>query len=630
MISDRTVERVREAGDLVEVVGESVELKRSGREYKGKCPFHDDRTPSFYVVPDKGFYKCFGCGESGDLFDWVMKRTGMDFADAVRHLAGRWGIPVEETGVRRPEDDPLRPLHAVNALARDWFRERLMDPEAGARARAYLEARGIGPETCEAFGLGYAPAGWQGLRAHAAGHGIEDELLLEVGLLTTSERSAEPYDRFRDRIIFPIESISGKVIAFGGRVLGKGEKGVPKYLNSPESPVYHKGETLYALGWNRNRIRREEVALLVEGYMDVVALAAGGVENAVAVLGTAMTPEQATLLRRYTSRALLLFDSDEAGLRATFRAGDVLLTAGVHPSVVSFPEGEDPDTVIRAEGEEGFRRYLAGAVDILDRKVQLLEEHGYFTSLGRTRRAMDKLLPTVRATSDPALRDLYLARVSERTGIQRDTLAEEVERGRRAGGGGARGGPARGARGGDSGPGGRAPSGPVRGEGSTVGGGGRRSRVPQGLGPERQLLLVLVRAREFVERAAELVGPSDFLDPLYRDIYMLLLDEAELSGTLDGLPAELVRRIEELKGDPEELEHTGQVFEAAVAKLRDRSLEARREELEGALRRATDEEEQRRILGELGALRRERPGRWNVIRRGRAPDLNHPTEEMSR
>ncbi|MEX0842745.1 MAG: DNA primase, partial [Gemmatimonadota bacterium] len=394
MIADRTVDEVRDRADLVEIVGEEVELRKSGREWKGRCPFHDDRTPSFYVVPDKGFYKCFGCGESGDAFAWVMRRHGMDFTDAIRHLAGRYGIEVVEIGGDAEGDaDPLRPYYEANAFARDWFRSRLQDEAVGAPARSYLEGRGIGPDTAERFGLGFAPEGWRGFREHAESHEWSEELLLEVGLLTTSPKANEPYDRFRGRLIFPIESIRGKVVAFGGRVIGPEAKGVPKYLNSPESPVYHKGQTLYALGWNRNSIRREEAALVVEGYMDVVSLAAAGVENAVATLGTAMTGEQAALLRRYARRVLLLFDSDEAGMRATFRAGDALLAAGVHPSVVSFPPGEDPDSVVRVEGAAALRRHLGEAVDVLDRKIQLLEERGFFESVDGVRRALDKLLP---------------------------------------------------------------------------------------------------------------------------------------------------------------------------------------------------------------------------------------------
>jgi DNA primase len=623
MIADRTVEEVRDRADLVELVGEEVQLRKSGREWKGCCPFHEDRTPSFYVVPDKGFFKCFGCGESGDIFAWVMKRHGMDFTDAIRHLAGRYGIEVVEIGGDGDgESDPLRPYYEANAFARDWFRSRLEDEAAGAPARAYLEARGIGGETAERFGLGFAPEGWRGFREHAASHGWSEELLLEVGLLTTSAKANEPYDRFRGRLIFPIESIRGKVVAFGGRVIGPEAKGVPKYLNSPESPVYHKGRTLYALGWNRNSIRREEVALVVEGYMDVVSLAAVGVENAVATLGTAMTEDQAVLLRRYTRRALLLFDSDEAGMRATFRAGDALLAAGVHPSVVSFPPGEDPDSVVRGEGAGAFRRYLGEAVDLLDRKIQLLEERGYFESVDGVRRALDKLLPTVRLVSDAALRDLYVAKVAERTGVRRETVeAEAAQTGR------------------DSSSRHRATD---DGRSRTAGGratdphrrpaGGARGRlprgVPTGLGPERQLLLVLLHARDWVDRAAERVGPGDFTDDVHREIFERLLDDPGLGPATEGLSPAVRDRLEVLLGSSEELEHTERVFEAAVAMLRDRALEVRKEEMERSLRSAGSPEEQRRILGDLGRLRRERPGRWNVVRRDRPGEQHQETDGM--
>jgi DNA primase len=634
MISDETVEEVRSRADLVEVVGEVVQLKRSGKEWKGKCPFHDDRTPSFYVVPDKGFYKCFGCGESGDIFSFMMKRLGMDFNDAVKSLGARFGVEVREVGAGDEREDPNRPLWELNAFARDWFRSRLLDPEVGRAARKYLESRGVDPETSERFGLGLAPDGWRGLRDHAAHHGYSDDLLLEVGLLTTSERASEPYDRFRNRIIFPIESVTGKVVAFGGRILGPSGKGAPKYLNSPESTLYHKGRLLYALGWNRNSIRREEVALVVEGYMDVVALAAAGISNSVATLGTAMTPEQAHLLNRYGQRALLLFDSDEAGLRATFRAGDVLLAAGVHPSVVTFPPGEDPDTVVQSQGAEGLKEFLRGAVDLLDRKLQLLDDRGYFDSIDRTRRAVDKLLPTLRAVADPALRDLYVAKVAERTGVRRETLEEEISRSRESRIG--RGFEASGDRVDSGGPS-REPSSGVPARGSSRRGGGSgaggRTRAPTlrlELGPERQLLLLLLRSREWVERAAERVGPDDFRDSASREIFQRLLDDPELSPDQGEWSPQALRRLELLMGDPEELEDAGRIFDESVAVLEDRRLQIQQEKLKAALVAAENPAEKREIMEELNTLRMERRGRWNVIRRGRSPAPNLKTEGTDR
>ncbi|NNM04074.1 MAG: DNA primase, partial [Gemmatimonadetes bacterium] len=331
MIPDDVVDEVRARADIVDIIGEHVALKRAGKDFKARCPFHEERTPSFYVVPSKGFYKCFGCNESGDVFTFLMKRLGLSFVDAVKAVAVRVGVEVRDVS-RQGGEDPHRHLHEANSFAQEFFKKALWDRNAGRPARAYLKKRGIGRDAVERFDLGFAPDEWRSLREGAAVHGIEDPVLLEVGLLVQREIGKEPYDRFRNRIIFPIQSASGRTLAFGGRILGQSGKGAPKYLNSPETPVYHKGEVLYGLSWGKNAIRREEGGLVVEGYMDAVSLAAGGIENVVAPLGTSMTEDQAKLLARYCTKVFLLFDSDAAGLKATFRAGDVLLAAGLHPS----------------------------------------------------------------------------------------------------------------------------------------------------------------------------------------------------------------------------------------------------------------------------------------------------------
>ena len=600
MIPDEVVEEVRARADLIEVVGESVQLTRSGKDWKGKCPFHDDRTPSFYVVPDKGFYNCFGCGESGDLFAFVMKRTGMEFLDAVRHLGERFGVEIREVNSAGADgEEPFRLHYEANALAQAWFRGRLLDPAAGERARKYLEGRGIDDATAERFGVGWAPDDWHGLGGAASKHGFSEDLLLEIGLLTTSERSAEPYDRFRGRLVFPIESVVGRVVAFGGRVLDGGGKGHPKYLNSPESPIYRKSEVLYGLGWNRNAIRREGCALVVEGYMDVVALAASGVTHAVATLGTAMTDEHAQLLARYAKKVLLLFDSDEAGLRATFRAADALLAHGVHPSVVTFPPGEDPDTVVRAEGKDGLERYVDSAVDVLDRKLQLLDENGYFGSIDRVRIAVDKLLPTLRATKDSTLRDIYTSRVAERTGVRRETLEAEVVKGQD--------GLARAGR--------TLPHGPGRQDTRSGRAGGRLRPNLSRLGAERQLLLMLLRSRGWLDRALERIGPGEFREPAYRAIFEALVENPGLEGPTEGLLPEAALAFEGLLGDPQDVEHPQQAFLDCLSVLEDRALQKQYDELERDLRAAGSEEDKRKLLEQLDELRRVRRGRWNVVRR---------------
>jgi DNA primase len=425
MIPEGVVDEVRHRLDIVEVIGEHLALKRAGKEFRALCPFHQEKTPSFYVVPAKGFYKCFGCGESGDAFSFLMKHAGLSFQDAVRQVAARVGVQIPERHEGRPADDPHRLIYEALAFATDFFQHHLREGAAGARARAYLESRGVGAATIERFQLGYAPDEWRALREAAHTHGIGDEVLDAAGLIKTGERGGEPYDRQRDRVIFPITDARGRVIAFGGRLLTARE-GAPKYLNSPETPVYEKGRHLYGLSWAKNAIRREGTVLVVEGYMDYVSLAAREIEHVVAGLGTALTAEQAALIARYSQQALLLYDSDAAGLRATFRTADALLGAGVHPLVVTLPPGEDPDSVARQGGAAALRPHLDAAVDVLDRKLQILDARGYFASAEGMRKAVDGVLSTLRATLDPMLRDIYLTRVAERTGVRRATLEAEL------------------------------------------------------------------------------------------------------------------------------------------------------------------------------------------------------------
>ena len=603
MIPDDVVEEVRARADIVDVIGELVALKKSGREYKANCPFHEERTPSFYVVPDKGFYKCFGCGKSGDVFSFVMERQGMDFVEAVKHVAARAGVEVREVGRQREEEDPHRALYEINAFAHAWFRERLLDRETGAAAQAYLKRRGIGAEVAERFGLGYAPDEWRALRDRAAKLGYDEAQLLEVGLLNTSERSPEPFDRFRGRIVFPIESLAGKVIAFGGRVLDGDDKG-PKYLNSPETPIYHKGHHLYGLSWARNAIRREESALLVEGYMDVVSLAATGFEHVVAPLGTSLTPEQAKLLSRYCTRVLLLFDSDRAGLKATFRAGDLLLEAGLHPAVVTLPPGEDPDTLVRSKGADALQALVDDAVDVLDRKLRILDERDYFSSIERTRAAVDRLLPTLRAATDPALRDIYVAKVADRTGVRRETLEAEMARTRPAPG---------------------APRPEPRPAAAP-----RPDARMRRHGAERKLLQVMVRGAEWVERAAELISPEDFFDPYHRTIFQALLDDPEMRSPPASMDPVAAQRLDEILEDPEELTHGIEVFTQSVNRIRVLALDRRIQDLQRRIEAASSDDEKLELTSAKAALARELrqldPSYWaSATRRGPQDDVSKDT-----
>jgi DNA primase len=599
-IPDAVIDEVRHRGDLVEIVSEYTRLKRSGRTFRGPCPLHGGSGPNFSVDPSKNVFKCFTCGEAGDIFSFPMKHLGMDFLDAVRFVAARAGVEIPERQERRPEDDPNRRLYDVNDFAAEWFRRRLWDDVEGRRAREYLEGRGIGREAAERFGLGWAPEEWSAFGDAARKQGISNELLLSLGLVKESQKgNREPYDAFRGRIIFPIEDLGGRVVAFGGRILGKAEEHIPKYLNSPETPIYHKGDLLYGLGWSRGAIRKAEAVLVVEGYMDYVSLAAHGVENAVAPLGTAMTEAQAELIGRYAPRAILLYDSDKAGLKATFRSGDELLRAGVEVLVATLPEGEDPDSLVRAKGEAALRRYLDDAVDVLERKVQILERKGFFTSIAGTRRAIDALMPTIRAASDEVLRGVYLRRLSDKTGVPQETLQKEVADA-----------PAR-----DTRPRGL-PERRERGEGRRAEDFAARPAptIPTSLGPERNLLLLMLRDEAWVERTVNVVGADEFRSPVYRTIFEKLI---ELEGSRDAegewvasFPADVVNAMEELRGDPEAQEITDaeDFFQANIRDLLARPYEERLTEIGREMEIGTAE--QRRVLLEemmqVTALMRQR------------------------
>ena len=419
MIPDEIVEQVRDSADLVGIIGEAVDLKRTGSDYRGPCPFHGGTHRNFAVIPKKGRYYCFVCHESGDVFSWLMKRLGMDYPTAVREVARRVGIVIPERAARAGPD-PLEPLFGAVAVAQDWFTRQLLESSEAAGARDYLESREVPIDTAAVHGLGFAPSGKAFLAAMAE-LGLEQKVLIEAGLAAVRD-DGSVIPRFRARLLFPIQDLRGRVAGFGGRLLGPGE---PKYLNSPENPIFHKGRQLYNLHQAKSAIRKEESVILVEGYFDVLRLVWAGIEHVVAPLGTALTPDQATLLRRFAPAAMLLYDSDQAGLRATFRAGDELLRHGVRVRVATMPAGDDPDTLVRRGGAAALEPIIADAIDLLERKLQLLEQRGWFEGVDHRRDALDRLLPTIRAAADPVTRELYLSVTSERTGVSKDVLERE-------------------------------------------------------------------------------------------------------------------------------------------------------------------------------------------------------------
>src|SRR4051812_40401800 len=371
MIPDETIEQVRDSADLVGVIGETVSLKRTGADYRGACPFHGGPHRNFAVIPKKGRDYCFVCHESGDVFSWFMKRAGMSYPDAVREVARRVGITIPERA-ERAGPDPYEPLFSAVAVANDWFTRQLLELPDARVAREYLERRGIPLETAAMIGLGFAPQGRAFLDAMGA-LGIQPGVLLSAGLAAQRDDGVVSA-RFRGRLLFPIHDLRGRAVGFGGRLLAPGE---PKYLNSPETEIFHKGKQLYNLHLAKMPIRKEETVILVEGYFDVIRLALAGIEHVVAPLGTALTADQATLLKRFAKEATLLYDSDRAGLQATFRAGDELLRHGFRVRVATLPPGEDPDTLVKNGGGGALEPGLRDAIDLFERKIQLLGRGGW-------------------------------------------------------------------------------------------------------------------------------------------------------------------------------------------------------------------------------------------------------------
>jgi DNA primase len=399
--------------DIIDVIEQRMTLKKSGKNYSGLCPFHDEKTPSFSVSPDKQFFHCFGCQESGTALTFIMSFDRLEFVEAVEVLAQQLGLEVireQQTGPSRPKVDP--DLYEVLGKAEQFYRQAL---RASDDAVAYLKGRGLTGEVARDFGIGYAPAGWQNLREHLSG--VSEKVLLEAGLVTTSEKG-RVYDRFRDRIIFPIRDTRGRVIGFGGRTL-KSEDG-PKYLNSPETPVFQKGSELYGLYEARRALRRIDRLIVVEGYMDVVALAQHGVANAVATLGTASGETHFHKLYRYADEVICCFDGDQAGRHAAWRAlENALPTLNEHRTIkiVFLPDGEDPDSLIRKQGQAGFAKFVDNAVPGLEFLFQRLSQGLDLDAVDGRAKLAGLITPYIDKVHAGVLKTLLEQKVQEVTGL---------------------------------------------------------------------------------------------------------------------------------------------------------------------------------------------------------------------
>jgi DNA primase len=418
--------RVKEAADIVQVIGEVVELKKAGSRFTGLCPFHAEKTPSFSVNPQGQFFHCFGCGESGDVFSFVMKYNRQTFPEALKDLARRFHVDLPEPKLSDADRERIRQrdlLFRVNREAAGMYRECLLTAPHAGHARRYLARRGVTEEVIREFALGYAPgpsaAGWSFVTDRLQKLGLPLAAVEKAGLAVKKDRGGY-YDRFRDRILFPIVNLSGQVVAFGGRILGEGR---PKYMNSPESPVFDKSRLLFGLYQHRETIRRERRALVVEGNFDLILLAVHGIRNVVAPLGTALTREHIRSLRGYCDEVVLLFDGDSAGLKAAMRAVPFFLAEQVDARVAVLPEGHDPDSYVRAEGAEAVAGLVAGASHLAEFVFTALSRQHGLTLDGKNR-IIAELREIIGTGVDSVQRSLMAAHFSEMLGVPAGQLEE--------------------------------------------------------------------------------------------------------------------------------------------------------------------------------------------------------------
>lgn len=430
MIDRATIDRIYAAANIVEVVGDFVTLRKKGVNYQACCPFHNEKTPSFVVSPSKGLYKCFGCGKGGNAVTFVMEHESMGYADALKYVAKKYGIQVEERELTQEEvakNDDRESMLVASSFAAEYFVDRLHNSDSGRDvALSYFRHRGFSDATIERFSLGWCPPKGDDFSLEALSQGYKEEFLVATGLTIKREQGGY-YDRFAGRVMFPIHSISGRVIAFGGRTL-RTDKNVAKYLNSPESDIYHKSSVLYGLFQAKRAITQEDYAILVEGYTDVISMFQSGIENVVASSGTSLTEEQIRLISRFTHNVTVIYDGDNAGIKASLRGIDMILHAGLNVRVVALPETEDPDSFARKNNAAALKEYIrAHEEDFISFKTRILLADAGKDPIRRTELIRD-IVQSISVIPDPISRSVFTKECARTMGVDENILVNEVAR----------------------------------------------------------------------------------------------------------------------------------------------------------------------------------------------------------
>ena len=417
-IPQELIDQILDRVNIVEVISDYVHLKKNGRNFKTNCPFHDEKTPSFVVSSEKQIYHCFGCGAGGNAIGFVMKHENLNFPEAVSLLAKIAGVELPHFENSDGQTDSIAAkVYEINKIAAGFYRAFLKS-EKGQKAREYLSARSIKPETLNEFQIGYAPEAWDGFKKYCTQKKISLEFAQKAGLLVTGEKSS--YDRFRKRIIFPVFNEKGNIVAFGGRVM---DKSLPKYINSPETPVYTKSNILFGLNFCKKGIRENKYVLIVEGYMDVIIPFQYGINNIVATSGTALTERQVSMLKRYTKTAVMIFDADQAGEAASLRGLDILIENDMNVRIVTLPKGDDPDSFIKKNGTEAFKDVIKNAVGLFEYKLAFLIRKFGINNIGAI---SGEMLQTIIKVNNAVIQSDYLKKLAERLEVNEGALRQEM------------------------------------------------------------------------------------------------------------------------------------------------------------------------------------------------------------
>lgn len=539
MIPEETIENIRESNDIVDVISEYVALNKRGKNYVGLCPFHKEKTPSFSVVQDRQIFHCFGCGEGGNVITFIMKYHNIGFVDALKMLADRANIVIPDNyaGVDNEKAELRKSLLKIVREAARYFYKMLQTNPNGLD---YLKKRGIGSDIIRKFGLGFAPEGWDGLIRYLKYKGYTEEMMEKAGLVIKKSGSGY-YDRFRNRVMFPVFDVRNRIIGFGGRVLDDSK---PKYLNSPETLIFNKGHNLYGLNFAVEQNNDRKI-IIVEGYMDAIALHQFGISNAVASLGTALTREQAKLLKRYCDEVIICYDADTAGQAATLRGLDILSEAGCKVSILRIPKGKDPDEYVRAEGADAFKKCMDESMSLIEYKIRRKSE-AFDTSTTEGKIGFIKSCADVLSgVGDPVVVDAYVAKLSNETGISASALYEEMSR-RQASGQNI--------------------------EDKHISGKSRYNNnidgqklylEPAYLKAEKFILSMLYENNKLFDKIEKTLAWDDFNDDVYREIAHIMYEK--LKKNEDIIPAAVINRFQ----NGEDMKKASSVFDGETVAIND-------------------------------------------------------------